>query len=613
MYLTKVVPIVKIPRPASQILSYFTTQKIEKGALVLVSLRKKKVKALVLNQEDVLSKKIEIKKSEFKLKPILKIKNREAVLNNYQLKLAEWLSEYYWASLGKTFSLFLRQSPKKKEKENPQVKKIKPKNSELIIAPLGYFPEKKIKKNLKENKEILFLVPEKTKEKYWKEKLRYLNSENLIIGTRSKLFSPFSNLGLIILTEEGNKNYKSQMEPKYNTKKTAEKLAEIWGAKLIIISPFPSVETYYLHRHTYALPNLWQEVNISRSHSFFEKADERTSSACQIIDMRKLKPWKPISDNLFKEIKNTIKKNKKTLLFINRKGSATTLLCQDCGWVQKCKNCDLPLTYYLENKKIKMICHYCTNEYEVPRLCKNCQSWNLKTLGVGIQKIEKELKKLFDKEKIFRLDSKIAKTQKEQSKIIENFLNSNPSILLTTSLFLKFPLFEKFSLVGVVSLDSLLCQPDFKIEEEVARKIDSLLFLAKEKFILQTFFPESKAISWIKKDKEFFYKKSLEERKKFNYPPFSDIIKLSIFDKKRDKIIKEGFKLKEKIKASAEKHKIKDFQIIGPSSAFIEKIKGKYHCKLVFKLKTSNKQLKTIFLSKVPPSWKVDIDPEKII
>lgn len=593
MFLIKVAPLVKIPRPSPQFLTYFTSEKLKRGSLVLVPLRKRKVKAIVFSQKRAIDLKLEIKKTDYKLKPIIKVIEEKPIITEPQIELAKWIADYYWASFGKTLSLFIKTEPQNKTKKEEQ-KKSPP--EKLIIAPNNFFPEKEIKKVLSQNKQVLILVPEKTKEKYWKEKFKNLNKENnLIIGTRSKLFLPFSSLGLIVLTEEGNKNYKSQMEPKYNTKDVAQKLAKIWQAKLIIVSSLPSTETYY---------------NITNRKII--KSQEKIQK--NIIDMRQIKPWKPISDTLASEIKKTLKNNKKAILFINRKGTATALFCRDCGWIQKCKDCDLPLTYHLEKEKPKLICHYCAKEYEIPRLCKKCQSWNLKTLGLGIQKVEKELKHLFPDKKIFRLDSKLAKTQKDQEKIIENFLKSRSSILLTTSLFLKFPIFEKISLVSIVSIDALLSQPDFKIEEEVARKIDMLLSLTKEKFIVQTFFPESKAITWVKKDKEFFYKNSLNERKKFSYPPFSEIIKISIFEKKREKAIKEAFQLKEKIKETSEKYKIKkEFSILGPSPAFIEKIKNKYQWKIILKSKIQDLKLRNSLLSKIPPNWKVDINPERII
>lgn len=599
MYLTKVAPISRIPRPSRQFLSYFTAKKLERGALVLVPLRKKEVKAIVFSQTKASYRKMEIKKAEYQLKPISKIIEKKPVLQEQQIELAKWISDYYWASFGKVLSVFLRNS------KNKEIKNIKSDQSnlkvKLKIAPLGYIPKKEIKKCLKEEKKVLILTPEREKIKFWKEKLKELKSEKIIIGTRSSLFLPFENLGLLILTEEGNPNYKSEMEPRYNAKEVAKKLTEIWGAKLIIVSSFPSVETY----------NLYARSLITRAKN------KQTPLKYQIIDMRQVKPWKPLSEKLLFSIKENTKKGGKTLLFLNRRGTATTLLCQDCGWIQKCDNCNVPLTYHLkrqDGKMVpKMICHYCEREYYPPKLCKKCKSWNLNTLGVGTEKIEEDLVKSFGRENVLRLDSEITKKEKEQKEIIKKFIEKKNALLLTTSIIFKYFPIEKIPLVGIVSIDSLLSQPDFKLEEECARIIDKLMFLSKKDFILQTFFPNSKAVSWTKNNKETFYEKALQERKKFNYPPFSSLIKLSITHKNLFKIKKEAFELKQKVEDKAAKLNIGNLEIMGPAPAFIEKLKGKYQWKLILKLKIENLKLRNNLLSIVPPNWKVDVGPGKII
>lgn len=605
MYLTKVAPLSRIPRPSSQVLSYFTQHNLKRGALITIPLRKKNVKAIVLSQENAVLKKMEIKKSDFELKPILKIKSEDAILNNYQLELAEWISDYYWASLGKTLSLFLNQSKKQKIIENLSIKKSISQKRELIMAKLGYFPEKEIKENIKKGKEVLFLVPETQKTIFWKEKLKKYDSPLLHIGTRSLLFRPFENLGLIVITEEENKNYKSEMEPKYNSKRVAKKLAEIWNAKLVLVSSFPSVESYYE-----AMNNDQQKTNDKKMITVISY---KPSVLSQIVDMRKIKPWKPISSILESEVKKNVNSGKKTILFINRRGTATTLLCQDCGWVQKCKNCDAPMVYYFENNKNPMmICHYCGEKKLPLRLCEECKSWNLTTLGVGIQKIENELKKQFPKEKILRLDSQSTKKREEESKILKKFLEKEYSLLITTSLIFKYLPIKKVPLVGVVSIDSMLSLPDFNIEEECTQLIEKLLSICKEKFIFQTFFPDSEVISWIKNNKETFFERKIKERRTFSYPPFSSLIKLSFSHPNQIKARNESYLLKRNIEKEIFKEKM-PAEIIGPSPAFIEKIGSKYNWKLLIKLKTENQKIKNEILTNVPPSWRVDVDPIDII
>lgn len=597
MYLTKVAPLARIPRPSAQFLSYFTTHKLERGALILIPLRKKKVKAIVFSQTKVLSRKMEIKKANFELKPISKILEKNPVINENQIKLAKWLSDYYWAPFGKVLSSFLRNSKKLEIKSSPMPTTSSQKEK-FKFASFDYSPQKEIENCFKEKKEVLFLVPEKTKEKFWKDRLKNFTSPNLIIGTRANIFRPFKSLGLIVLTEEGNQNYKSQMEPKYNTKMAAEKLADIWQAKLIVVSSFPSVETYF---KTTSNQNIIRKPPIEN----------------QIVDMRKIKPWTPLSEELINETKKTINKNGKVLLFINRRGTATTLLCQDCGWIQKCENCNVPLTYYLRKTADKivpeLVCHYCGKSYKAPRLCKKCKSWNLKTLGVGTEKIEEELVKSFEKEKVLRLDGEASETEKEQKAILQAFLENKASILLTTSIIFKYFPIEKIPLVGIISLDALLSQPDFKLEEECARITERLLSASNKKLILQTFFPDSKAISWIKKDKEIFYKETLKERKVFHYPPFYSLIKLSTSNNNQTLARNEAFALKKKIEERAKSYNDLNLEIIGPAPAFIEKLRGKYQWKLILKLNAKESRTRNNLLSVIPLNWQIDIDPERII
>jgi primosomal protein N' (replication factor Y) len=266
-----------------------------------------------------------------------------------------------------------------------------------------------------------------------------------------------------------------------------------------------------------------------------------------------------------------------------------------------------------ENKRPVMICHYCGSEKPPSRFCKKCKSWNLTTLGSGIERVAQDLNKIFGKEKILRLDSEKTKTGKNQRKILEGFLKKDAPILITTSIIFKYFPIKKVQTIGMVSIDSLLSLPDFKTEEEGAKIVEKLISICEKNFILQSFFPESRAISWIKTSKDEFLKNVLKERKKFFYPPFSSLIKLSLSYGNRKKLIKEIYQLKRKLEETILKNSIKNCEIMGPSPAFIEKVKGRYNWKLLIKIKAENPRLKNILLSQVPPNWRIDVDPEKII
>lgn len=645
MFLTEVVPLVKIPLPSPQVLSYFTSQKLKEGSLVLISLRKREVPAIVLFQREVAPLKMEIKKIEFKLKPVLKVIEKERILFSYQIELANWISNYYWASLGKTLSLFLPQVLLKKliqggkftfPRSEIQSEKAEDFSRKLYIAPFDFLPEDEIKTILEYKKQILFLIPDKQKSNFWIQKIKGLSRdicffsndlptkeylENLkkirggeikiVVGTRSALFAPFLNLRLIVLSEEESENYKSESEPRFNAKRVAEKLAEILKTKLIFLSTSPSVDS-----------------RRGFKQGIIKKGEEKVKKI--IIDMRKfkkvpredtVKEWSPLSPYLLKEIEKNISLGKKSLLFLNRRGEATALLCQDCGWVKKCENCDTPLVYHLGKitsgkKKTELICHRCGFKTDVPTFCENCKSWRLITLGMGLEKIEKELKEKFKNVKILRLDSQVAPKRLSQRKVIKEFLKGERSILITTSLLFQHLLYfkkEKIPLVGIISLDSLLSLPDFRTEEKGIKIIQKLLFLCEEEFIFQSFKPDAKIIRFIKRGYLPFFKAILKEREEFFYPPFSDLVKLTFSHKNPETVQKKAYKLRKMLEST--RSQISNFkcQILGPAPSFIQKVKGKYKWKIILKLETKKTEQRNNLLSIVPPKWKIDVDPLDIL
>ena len=666
MYVTEVIPIAKIPLPSPQVLTYFTSQKLIEGSLALIPLRKKEVPAIVLSQKKASETKMEVKRADFKLKPILKVIERRRILLPYQIELAKWISNYYWAPLGKTISLFLpniflRKVVRGKIKEkllfaqkktfNGEQKKS---SSKLYIAPSGFLPKKEIKTVLSQKKQILFLIPEKSKSDFWVKKIKqvinhkqqraydicfsstnsptrkYLESferikegqSQIIIGPRSALFAPFSNLGLIFTLEAENKNYKSVMEPRYNAKDVAEKLANILGIDLILISSLPVIEDYV------------RSKKIIRAEEESEKVEK------VIIDMKKvskisrqdvLEEWSPLSPLLLNEVKKNLLSKRKVLLLINRKGEGLSVVCQDCGWIKKCKNCDAPLILHRERSGgkefLSMVCYHCGFKTLPPEQCEKCRSWRLITLGSGIEKIERELKEKFKDSKILRLDSDIAPRRATQKKILKEFFKKDGDILVTTTLLLQYLAIlvgERIPLIGVVSIDSLLSLPDFRSEEEGAKIIHNLLSLTLNKFILQTFWPNSQVANFTKRGADSFLKELLRERERFSYPPFSKLIKLTFSHKDAKKAKSEAYNLKRRIEKQIEIYNLSAFakasagrqpmaQMLGPTLSFIPKIRGKYRWNILIKLKTQEIKGIRKILTIIPPQWKIDVDPLSIL
>jgi len=636
MYIVDVIPLKRIPLPSPQVLSYFTSHLLEQGSLVLVSLRKKKVPAIVLSKSKVSAKKIEIKRAEYQLKPILKVIQKKPVLPLYEIELAEWISNSYWSPLAKVFSLFFPNPLFKKiinnsldrYQERPLKKEKDKISKKLIICQSEFLPEEEIKRKLQEKRQVLFLIPEESKKEFWMKRIYQITPETcffsnslpsrkylegfekikngqikVIVGTRSALFAPFKDLGLIILLEEENKNYKQDREPRYNAKQVSEKLAEFWQADLVFLSSFPSIESYWLAKN-------------KRYNLINKKVDFHPSESIG-IDMRKIKPWRPISPSLIKEIKKTLSERAKIILFLNRKGSGTSVLCQDCGWVKKCAYCEMPMTYHFKERK--MICHHCGYKAEIPEQCEKCKSWRLISLGIGIEKAERELRRELPEVKILRLDKEIASKVSEQKKILKEFSESG-DILITTSIlfqYLPFPYhLPSVGLAGLISIDSLLSLPDFRAEEEGARIIQKLLSLHPKRFVFQTFFPHSKSFLYLTKGYDSFFQEVLREREAFFYPPFSKLIKLTFSHKDQEKAENEARLLKEKLLLSKSQGFMAQpkVSLLGPAPGFVPKFKGKYVWNILIKLPVDNyRSLIRVLLTEVPPNWKVDIDPVSIL
>ena len=645
MYIAKVAPISKIPRSSRQIFSYFTSQKLKEGSLVLVPFGKKEIPAIVFSQKKAYELKQEIKNADFQLRPISKIIEKNPVLCKNQLSLAKWISYYYISSIGKTLSLFLPKHLLKKIENKkiknyfiktekfPKKKSNKNKKPKLIISSSGELPQKDIKNALSKKSQILFLIPEKSK-KNWEKKLKKFSSKisfvsgglpskkslevfekiknkdaEIIIGTRSSIFSPFSNLGLIIISEEENKNYKSEKEPRYDARKSASILAKLWKADLIFLSSFPSSELYFETEKGFV-----QKIKTNEKDCL---------PSISLIDMKKLKKWQPISETLFDAIKNNVEKNKKILLFVNRKGESSTLLCQDCGWIKKCDNCGIPFTIYakkMQNINLEkiMICNHCGKEKKVSEFCEKCGSWKLMALGAGTDKIESIIQKKFSKVPVLKLDNSISNKKKDQKKIIETFLKEKNCILITTSLIFQYADIDKVDLVGIVSIDNILSLPDFRAEENVIKIIKKLEMLSSKDLLIQTFWPKSKAFYQTKEKYNILLENTLIERKKFLYPPFSSLIKLTISCKDNKIACKETDKIKKMLKNFAPKE-IK-YELLGPVLINTIKIKGNYSWQILVKIKndikddsaSQNKKIIKKLLKKTSLNWSIDVDPINI-
>lgn len=361
----------------------------------------------------------------------------------------------------------------------------------------------------------------------------------------------------------------------------------------------------------------------------------------KIIDLKKIrkekKPFQAISPDVFIEIQKALKKRKRIVIFINRRGLATSIICQECGFVFKCPNCDIPLGFH---NKSKLICHHCNYNAFMPLICPECKGYKLKPLGVGIERIAEEIKKFIIPTPSFALIEG-EMLYKQELDIFDKFNKGNIKILIGTEALLR-PQLETAHLIIVASIDPALFLPDYYSEERVFLNLLKLKALSKEKLIIQTLIPENKLFKYFTENKEEkFLQEEKKWRKNYLWPPYVQLIKLTLTYKDQRKGIKEAEETKKNLEQVINKLIPENFQknfiILGPTQAFVFKEKGFYKWNILVKYKYFESKIKKEInpllglnllspvltkkelilrnkvLKYVPLNWKIDVDPINIL
>ena len=348
----------------------------------------------------------------------------------------------------------------------------------------------------------------------------------LILGVRSAIFLPFNDLGLIIVDEEHDGSYKQQdPAPRYNARDTAIVLAGLHKAKTILGSATPAVESFFnTETGKYGLTRLLERYgNINLPEIIL--ADTREANRRKLMVSH-------FTPELLNIMDSALEKGEQIALFQNRRGFAPFIECADCGWVPGCSQCAVKLTYHKGLKKL--ICHYCGHFYNVPNSCDNCGSTKIITRGFGTEKIEDEIKIVFPKARVCRMDQDTTRAKNSFNKIITDFENRNIDILIGTQMISKGLDFENLTVVGVLNADSMLNYPDFRAYERSYQLIEQVSGRAgrrrkQGKVVIQTADPANNIIRFVlSHNYSGMYKMQIEERKLFMYPPFTRLIRISI-------------------------------------------------------------------------------------
>ena len=413
------------------------------------------------------------------------------------------------------------------------------------------------------------------------QKIKKGNSR-IVIGARSAIFAPLENIGIIIIDEEHDHSYKSENTPKYDAKEVANQLALINDIPLVLGSATPDVKTYYEATNGYInLLELKNRVSCSGlpNIEIVDMRDELASNNKTVF-----------SRKLYYAIKEAIKNKEQVMLFLNRRGYSTFIMCRDCGYVMKCEDCDVSMTYHLDENRL--ICHYCGKTKHVATVCPECGKTNIRYFGSGTQKIEAELKKYIPEASVIRMDVDTTRVKNGHEKILSKFRDEKIDILLGTQMIVKGHDFSNVTLVGILAADSSMNIGDYKANEKTFQLLTQMAGRAgrgdkKGTAIIQTYMPDEFCIETAKEqDYTKFYNTEINLREKLNYPPFCDIIVSVISGTDETLVKKEANQLYQLFKPC--------FEPFSPVPAPITKINNEYRWRILIKDNIDEQKIRQI-------------------
>lgn len=601
-----------------------------------------------------------------KTRDISSVIDAEPIISDQMLELARWISETYLCSLGEAVSAMIPGALKKgktqirsREIETPEYSTQNP------LQPTGEQRsaldnvldkiEKKvyrafllhgitssgktevylqaIERVLARGKSSIVLVPEialtpQTVERFtarfgrlvavvhsaltgsvrYREWKRIKCGEaKIVVGARSAIFSPVRDLGLIIVDEEHETSYKQDRAPRYHARDVALMRAKFSNAPVILGSATPSLESYYL-----AAKKKIELLELTK------RIDDRDLPRVKVVDMRmELATRKKItmfSRVLTDAIERALQKHGQVMIFLNRRGFSTYVNCKKCGLVMKCKRCASAMVYHFETKKL--VCHYCNAAIPPPEICPNCRSSYMKYFGIGTEKVESELSRLFPGARIARMDTDSMSKRGSHERVLGEFKRHNIDILVGTQMIAKGHDFPRVTLVGVVNADVTLNLPDFRASERTFNLLTQVAGRAGRgeeggEVIVQTYAPEHSAILCASKhDYAKFYREEIKGRKELSFPPFTHIIKLTLRSR-NDKKASEGSENLKKFLMTI----LKEEDMLGPAPSPVAKVRGYFRWNIL--LKGKNRSLLCARLGKALGHYRkpagtiltVDVDP----
>lgn len=413
-------------------------------------------------------------------------------------------------------------------------------------------------------------------DEWWKIKS---GVSKIVVGARSAIFAPIENVDAIIIDEQHDNSYISESNPRYKTEEVASFRAKYNNANLILGSATPSIETFKRAED--------KEIELI---TLPERVNSRELPFMDIVDMKKetkLGNYGIFSSHLLEKLKETIESGGQAMLFINRRGYFTKFICKECGYIAKCKDCDVSLTYHSDENVLK--CHYCKNKYRMPRVCPKCKSTHILTSGVGTEKVVEELKKHFKDVGILRMDFDTTKNKLGHYNILKDFADKKAQILVGTQMIAKGHDFPEVSLVGIINADLSLSFTDYRASEMTFQLITQVAGRAgrAEKegtVVLQTYNPDNYIFKLSSDyDYESFYEREIALREVCKFPPFASIVRVIVsseIKENAERVLNKIYNAMLKLKADNEDK----FYFLDRRNCPIKRIQKKFRYEIIAKL-----------------------------
>lgn len=645
MYYYEVAP-TRIVRPQSHVFTYASATQLTMGQIVEIEAGKKKFIGIVLN---------EVGKPSYATKEIISVFDI-APLPRPLLRLADWLSTYYGAHYSLVLQTILPSGIQKKRRERKDtIRASVRERTKIVFNKLQASAIDQImdasagttllhgvtgsgktavyievaRRVIESGNSVIVLVPEisltpqivdefsahfenviltHSKQTESERHLAWINAlrsttPTVVIGPRSALFLPLAQIGLIIIDEAHEPSFKQEQSPRYSALRAAGVLAKEHNAKLVMGTATPSVSEYYL-----AKQNKRPIIEMGQT------ARKSTPPQVMLVDMTNRENFgrhRFLSDELISQITKTLEDKSQVLIFHNRRGSANVTLCENCGWQATCTRCFIPQTLHADNHQLR--CHVCGITDKVPTSCPSCSHVGIIHKGVGTKLIESELTKLFPKATIGRFDGDVSSDHTIETKYKELY-DGAIDIIIGTQVVAKGLDLPHLRTVGVIQADAGLNLPDFIAPERTFQLLAQVVGRVGRSehattVIVQSYQPKHFAVTdGLSQNYSAFYDKTLAERKRANFPPFSFILKLVCVYKTEAAAIRNSSALKRSLRQKLPKN----VEILGPAPAFYERQRDTYRWQIVLK---SNKRADLIeALNHLPPThWQFEIDPISLL